>query len=133
VDLHVDPELQNFEKYNICFSLIGALIGIALEQKFSDTRNFHLYYRTGWMTTILRSFVGCLFGIIPLLPYLVSKHNPFWIVLLCKSILPTLLGNIHVYGFQKWLAYRMGLINTDMVPSSILDREYGVEEKVKAK
>ncbi len=131
VDLNADPELQNFEKYNISFSLIGALLGIILEQRYLDTRHYHLFYRTSFLTTLLRFLVGSIFGIIPLLPYLVSKHNPFWIVLLCKSILPTLLGNIHVYGTQKWIAHKFGLINTDKIEKSILEREYFVEDESK--
>lgn len=133
VDLNADPELQNFEKYNISFSLIGALLGIILEQKFFDTRNYHLFYRTSKLTTLLRYIVGCLSGLIPISFYLVSKHNPFWIVLLTRSILPTLLGNIHVYGGQKWITHKFGLINTEIVDKKILDKEYFQDEETKKK
>ena len=46
-------------------------------------------------------------------PFFVSKNNPFWIVLLCRSILPVFLGSLHIYGCVKYFAYKMNYINLD--------------------
>jgi len=35
-----DPELHNFEKFNLCFSIIGVYLGVIVEQKYMGT---HIY------------------------------------------------------------------------------------------
>eukprot|EP00347_Sterkiella_histriomuscorum_P011520 403372139 len=111
VDLHADPELQNFEKYNISFSLIGALLGISIEQRIMGTSQFHDFFKTSPSTTFKRLIVGGSIGLGNMVPFLVSKHNSFWIVLLCRNIVPVVFGSIHIFGLSKYFTYRFGLIN----------------------
>lgn len=77
---------------------------------------------------MIRFMVGSSFGLLSISTYMVSKHNPFWIVVLARSIFPTLIGNIYVYGIQKWLTFKFGLINTDIVDKQLLEKEYFEEE-----
>lgn len=119
MDLHVDPELQNFEKFNISFSVIGAIIGVYIDQlltgqgprallrdrKFND---FNYFYRTQPLVSVKRILVGASLNSLCLLPYFVSKHNPFWVVLLSKSILPGFLGSVYLFGLFKYFAFKLG-------------------------
>eukprot|EP00347_Sterkiella_histriomuscorum_P018248 403346231 len=111
VDLHADPELQNFEKYNISFSIIGAYIGVIIDQRLLNLSQFHDFFKTSASLTIKRIFLGIFVSSFCSLPFLVSKHNPFWIVLLCRNILPVLIGSVQIFGGSKYICQQFSLIN----------------------
>ena len=140
VDLHVDPELQNFEKFNISFNLIGAMIGVYIDQLLTgdgprailkDRRfyEFNYFYRTPLLVSLKRVAICGMVNSLSLIPYFVSKHNPFWIVLLCKSILPGFLGSIYLFGFFKYVSLKLagGAIN-ETVEAITFEKSMGVEK-----
>ena len=43
---------------------------------------------------------------------LVSKNNPFWIVIVFKTWLPPFLGSFYLFGFAKTVAVLFGVANT---------------------
>ena len=45
--------------------------------------------------------------------FLVSKNNPFIVVILFKTVLPMLVGNFYVFACYKWAAIKLGLANME--------------------
>ena len=43
---------------------------------------------------------------------LVSKNNPFWIVIVFKTWLPPFLANLYLFGAAKSVAIYFGVANT---------------------
>lgn len=63
----------------------------------------------------MKRFIVCtLSGSITQLPnVLISKKNPFWIVIIFKTFLPPALGSFYLFAFSKSVAIYFGLANTE--------------------
>lgn len=64
-------------------------------------------------TSIIRFVVCTVAGCPTQLPnILISKKNPFWVVIIFKTILPPTLGSFYLFGISKSVALYFGLANT---------------------
>jgi len=98
----------------LTFGIIGAYAGLVIEQTYLPTRDYHLFFYTSLPKTILRIIVTALIGLPAIATlFLVSKNNPFWVVLIFRSMAPAFLGNLYVFGFSKLIAWKLNLINTE--------------------
>jgi hypothetical protein len=131
--LNNDPELHNFEKFNLSLCFIGGYLGIVFEQRYLVTRNFPNFYRTSIRTSLIRVIVTFILGAPTVaLMFIVPKTMPFWVTLPTRYIIPSLLGNFYLFGCSKWVAYKLGLINTTLNDSDV--HEYsGIEDDSKTK
>ena len=90
-----DPELYNFEKFLVVFSIIGVYLGIIVEQKYTGTHIYPMWNQVSFVKQI----AICLFTfwpiVFPMLPYLLidKKKHSYVFVMIFKKILPPLLGN----------------------------------------
>ena len=106
-----DPELQNFEKFNLAFAVVGIYLGVILEQKYMGTHIYPCYYDTSVCTSITRMLVCFAVGSPLVSGVLISKNNPYLYVVIFRNILPPTLGSLYLFGCSKWVALKFGLIN----------------------
>jgi hypothetical protein len=109
----IDPETANFQKLFLSLGIIGIYLGVILEQKYLDSRHYPYFYETDFKTSVKRFIICTLCGAITQLPnVLISKKNPFWIVIVFKTFLPPALGSFYLFAFSKSVAIHFGLANT---------------------
>jgi hypothetical protein len=109
----IDPETANFQKLFLSLGIIGIYLGVILEQKYLDSRHYPYFYETDFQTSVKRFIVCTLCGAVTQLPnVLISKKNPFWIVIVFKTFLPPALGSFYLFACSKSVAIYFGLANT---------------------
>lgn len=70
---------------------------------------------TPFTVTLKRYFYCFIIGVVPITAGLfVSKKHSFMVLLTFKYFMPTSLGALYLYGMQKWISYKLGLINTSI-------------------
>ena len=109
----IDPERANFQKLFLSASIIGLYLGVIVDQKYLESHKYPYFYETDFLTSVKRMVVCTVVGCPLLLPMvLVSKKNPFWIVIIFKTWLPPTLASFYLFGFAKTVAVYFGLANT---------------------
>ena len=109
----MDPETANFQKLFLSLGIIGVYLGIIIEQKFLDSRNYPYFNDTDFKTSVKRFIVCVTVGAVTQLPnILISKKNSFWTVIIFKTFLPPAFGSFYLFGFSKSVAIYFGLANT---------------------
>ena len=108
-----DPETENFIRFNLASTIAGTYMGLIIEQRYMGTRKYKDFNKTSLFTTLLRllvcTLVGCptLCGIV-----LCPKTGIHWMTkLLIKTVIPISLGNCYLFGFSKYVASKVNLIN----------------------
>ena len=73
------------------------------------------FFQTSLLTTIKRMILCGPFGVISQLPILlIPKKSHFIIIVVFKTLMPTLVGNLYIFGFSKTLANKFGFINKEI-------------------
>lgn len=120
-----DPEVQNFEKFNLSMCFIGGYLGIIFEQRYLETSNYPYFFKTPLHITLIRIIVTFILGTPTVaLMFIIPKTMPFWVTLTCRYIIPAVLGNFYLFGCSKWISYKLGLINTEALNESHISNEY---------
>lgn len=110
----IDPETANFQKLFLSLGIIGLYLGVIIEQKFLESRHYPYFNETDFKTSVKRFIVCTLCGSVTQIPnVLISKKNPFWIVIIFKTFLPPALGSFYLMACSKSVAIHFGLANTE--------------------
>ena len=109
----IDPEKQNFEKFNLFFSLSGIYLGLIIECKLMGTHIYYFGNENSLKINIIRVIICFIIGLPTLQGILISKNNnPYLYVVIFKNIMPAWFGNLYLYAFTKWISLKLGFLNT---------------------
>lgn len=112
-NLITDANLYNFEKFLNCLGIFGNYLGLIIEQRLMGTHVYPLWNQVSFVNQVLLLVLTA-----PSLIFVSSgsflidktKHSyPFMVIF--KSILPSVLGNMQMFAITKWLALKTNLIN----------------------
>lgn len=78
-----------------------------------DSSRFNHFYKTNFVTTILRILLASVL-VSPTISSLlwVKKNNPFFIVVIGRNIWPAGFGGFAIYTSNKYFSIKFGLANT---------------------
>ena len=125
---------QCFEFSLIALSALACLLGASVEAKVFKTDKYTASNKTSFLFTVLRAIV-IVAGLVPsgvirekLLPLVLFPFGDEWVFALKRTIATSVI-NFHGFGMQRWISYKLGLINTS-IPSGRNDQAGHSKKKV---
>lgn len=108
----VDVEQTNYLHFQFSWAFFGAYLGLIIEKKYLASAVYHQFFNTKLPVTIKRLIYQIPWLVVTQAPLkLVSKNNPFLIIVIFKTIFPVFVGNLYLFGFSKRICQRIGCIN----------------------
>eukprot|EP00356_Strombidium_inclinatum_P004722 CAMPEP_0170494232 /NCGR_PEP_ID=MMETSP0208-20121228/14523_1 /TAXON_ID=197538 /ORGANISM="Strombidium inclinatum, Strain S3" /LENGTH=127 /DNA_ID=CAMNT_0010770257 /DNA_START=889 /DNA_END=1272 /DNA_ORIENTATION=- len=108
-------EMEGFEKNMIALALIGNYIGLIIESKIMGTAKYPRTFKNNklWQT-LLRALMTFVCGIPQLVLYLKLPKDSmnYFLLLFLRYFLPGLIGNVYLFGIQRWQSLKYGLCNS---------------------
>eukprot|EP00347_Sterkiella_histriomuscorum_P011264 403373119 len=113
---NIDPELNNLESYHNGFSLIGALMGLAVEQNFlKSVRDLNeKHFNTSFFKMSIRVVISVIGMVICIFTDLMTpKDSSFFKIVIFKKMIPTFMATGYLFSYNKVIHYKLGLLNTN--------------------
>ncbi|CDW75497.1 pap2 superfamily phosphatase [Stylonychia lemnae] len=114
--IHIDPELSDFEKFSTSSTILGAILGLYIENNYLPTKDMLDHFKVPLIKSAFAlavTLIGMLLSVS--ISFVVSHNHPFILVLLCKSFLPCFGAGLYLMGFSRYVLFWFGLINTKKI------------------
>ena len=111
---YTEFETENFVRFNLGATIVGSYLGVIVEQRFMDTAKYIKFNQTSVCMTVFRVIIGFIIALPILSPIVLTpKTGIHWTTkVLWKTVIPIGFGNFYLYGFNKYISLKLGMINT---------------------